>query len=401
MSGYNAGRRGGRGGRGYRNNNNNGRGNRNNKDSKATRKKKTLEDYYFYVGSAKQASNYESAADFIINHIKKEYKRGQDIAELLRELKKPDTDTWMPKLKGSTKKDEEAKATQDRQFEMEYKAKLGKALHRIHIYDNNLVKSNALIWERCNTAMQSRLEQRTDYESTIYNDPIELLQAIKEHALNYQETRYKMWIISDAFRALFGTKQREGENLHEYTRRFKTSKEILESHIGAPLILQKYVETRPTYDSMNDAIIRTLVQQASEQFMAFIYLENSDRKKYGSVLNNLSSQKSLENDQYPKTLIESNNVLGSHLFNENHSNNGQSQKTKKVHPRNQTKRTIIYPLYLLHRWKGSVTAVASRAINRQHVATRASQETNGPLTKLKSISSNNTRRRIKRLKKSR
>jgi hypothetical protein len=104
MSVYNAGRRGGRGGRGYCNNNSNGRGNRNNnKDSKATSKKKTLlEDYYFYVGSAKQASNYESAADFIINHIKKEYDRGRDIAESLRELKKPDTDTWMPKLKGST-----------------------------------------------------------------------------------------------------------------------------------------------------------------------------------------------------------------------------------------------------------------------------------------------------------
>ncbi len=199
-------RRGGRGGRGYRNNNNSGRGNRNNKDFKTTNKKKTLEDYYFYVGSAKQASNYESAADFIINHIKKEYERGWDIAESLRELKKPDTDTWMPKLKGSTKKDEEAKATQDRQFEMEYEAKLGKALHRICIYDDNLVKSFASIWERCNTAMQSRLEQRTDYESTIYNNPIELLQAIKEHSLNYQVTRYKIPIISDAFRALFGTK---------------------------------------------------------------------------------------------------------------------------------------------------------------------------------------------------
>jgi hypothetical protein len=98
-------RRGGRGGRGYRNNNNSGRGNRNNKDFKTTNKKKTLEEYYFYVGSAKQASNYETAADFIINHIKKEYDRGRDIAESLRELKQPDTDTWMPSLRASTKPD--------------------------------------------------------------------------------------------------------------------------------------------------------------------------------------------------------------------------------------------------------------------------------------------------------
>ncbi len=113
MSGYNPGGPGGREGRGNCNNNNSGCGNRNNnKDFKATNKKKTIEDYYFYVGSAKRAWNYELAADFIINHIKKEYDRGQDIAELLRELKKPDTDTWMPQLKGSSKKDDAARATE-------------------------------------------------------------------------------------------------------------------------------------------------------------------------------------------------------------------------------------------------------------------------------------------------
>jgi hypothetical protein len=240
MSGYNAGRRGGRGGRGYLNNNNNsGRGNRNNsnKDFKTTNKKKTLEDYYFYVGSGKQASNYETAADFIINHIKKEYERDRDIAESLRDLAKPDTYTWMPTLKASAASHPIVLATENKQHEMKYKAKLSEALHIIRIYDDNLVKSYALIWERCNAAMQGRLKQRMNYKSTIYNDPIELLKAIKEQALNYQETQYEMSIISDAFRALFGTKQREGENLQEYTRPFKTSKEILESHIGAPLIL--------------------------------------------------------------------------------------------------------------------------------------------------------------------
>jgi hypothetical protein len=80
----------------------------------------------------------------------------------------------------------------------------------------------------------------------------------------------------------------------------------------------------------------------SEQSLAYIYLENSDRKKYGSVLNNLNSQKSLGNDQYPKTLIESNNVLGSHRFDKNHRNTGQSKKDKESSPKepNQENDTI-------------------------------------------------------------
>jgi hypothetical protein len=123
--------------------------------------------------------------------------------------------------------------------------------------------------------MQGRLEQRTDYESTIYNNQIKLLKAIKEHALNYQETQYKMSIIalSDAFPALLGTKQREGENLQEYTRLFKTSKEISEFHIGAPLILLKYVKSMPAYDPNNQAINDQLKLKANKQLMAFIYLE--------------------------------------------------------------------------------------------------------------------------------
>jgi hypothetical protein len=127
----------------------------------------------------------------------------------------------MPTLSASTETDATVTITENKQFKMEYKAKLIEALHRIRIYDDNLVKSYALIWERCNTAMQNRLEQRMDYEITIYNDPIELLKAIKEHALNYQETRYEMSIISDAFRALFSAQNKEKE------RTFKSTPSVL------------------------------------------------------------------------------------------------------------------------------------------------------------------------------
>ena len=40
----------------------------------------------------------------------------------------------------------------------------------------------------------------------------------------------------DAIRAFFNTKQKKSEPLQDYTRRFKTEKEIMESHIGGPII---------------------------------------------------------------------------------------------------------------------------------------------------------------------
>ena len=42
--------------------------------------KKELNDYVYYLGSTKHASEYEQKTVFIIDHIKKEFEYGNDIA---------------------------------------------------------------------------------------------------------------------------------------------------------------------------------------------------------------------------------------------------------------------------------------------------------------------------------
>jgi hypothetical protein len=269
-------RGGGRGGRGaYK-----GRGGHKKPQipvDKEPKKKKTIEDYFFYVGSSKQASDFETTSEFLINHVKKTFDRGNDIAEALRVLEPQDTDQWKPKLRFSASEDDTIAKQEDRQNEIEFKAELDEYMKRRRMYENNLFKAYALIWERCAKAMQNKIVSRTIFEDTIYNDPIELLKAVKEHALNYQETRYEMSIISDAFRAVFNVRQKEGESLQDYTRRFKTAREILESHLGGQIILSKYVRSMPTYNE-NDVENNTkLIETSSEQLFAFLYLENTDQ----------------------------------------------------------------------------------------------------------------------------
>jgi hypothetical protein len=300
------GNRAGRGGRGGR-----GRGRT---GTTTTKPKKTVEDYYFYVGSSKQASDYEITADFVVNHIKKTFDRGNDIAEALRTLVKANPDVWKPTLMVSTDGDEEIEKRENKQYVMEYKAELDEAIRRKRTYENNTYKAYALLWERCNKAMQYKIASRSDYDSDVYNNPITLLRAIKEHSLNYEETRYEMSTITASFRAVFTARQKDGESLQDYTRRFKTSTEILESHLGGPIILEKFVKTMDGFDETNVIKTGELIKQASEGLFAFLYLENSDQEKYGSILRNLNSQKSLGNDQYPRTIVETNNVLSNHRF---------------------------------------------------------------------------------------
>ena len=68
---------------------------------KPVNRKKTVKEYYFYVGSSKQASDYETTSEYIINYMKKTFTWGNDVAKALRTLVKTDPDTWEPTLKAS------------------------------------------------------------------------------------------------------------------------------------------------------------------------------------------------------------------------------------------------------------------------------------------------------------
>jgi hypothetical protein len=82
------------------------------------------------VGSSKQASDYEITAEFVGNHIKKTFDRGNDIAEALRTLVKDNTSLWKTTLLVSTKTDAPVKEREDTQFVMEYKAELDESMRR-------------------------------------------------------------------------------------------------------------------------------------------------------------------------------------------------------------------------------------------------------------------------------
>jgi hypothetical protein len=157
-----------------------GRGNESRRDlSKNEKKKKNVEDYVYYVGSNKQASDFETTNEFMINYIKRTYTRGNDIAEALINLEEPVMKDWKPTLKTSNNKNQDEKKREDKEYELDYKGELDEYLKRKREYEQNRFKAYAELWARCNKAMKGKIEGRTDYESKIYNDPIELIKAIK------------------------------------------------------------------------------------------------------------------------------------------------------------------------------------------------------------------------------
>ncbi len=121
------------------------------------------------------------------------------------------------------------------------------------------------------------------------------------------------------------TIQCAAERERNSARLFKTAREILESHLGGPIILTKFVKTMKDYDPLDMIKTEDQIKKASEQLFAFLYLENTDQAKYGTLLKGLNSQKSLGLDQYPRHLSESNNVLSNHRFDAAASNKQKQQ----------------------------------------------------------------------------
>jgi hypothetical protein len=60
-------------------------------------------------------------------------------------------------------------------------------MKRKQSYENSKIKAHAIIWERCAKGMQVKIESRNDFEDNIKKNPLELLKAVRQHSLNYQE----------------------------------------------------------------------------------------------------------------------------------------------------------------------------------------------------------------------
>ena len=85
--------------------------------------------------------------DFVINYIKKTFTQGNDIAESLRTLQVKDTTEWEPTLQVSDAVNVMDQERENRQYEIKNISRLNAMTRQSDIYEENLFKAYAVIWE--------------------------------------------------------------------------------------------------------------------------------------------------------------------------------------------------------------------------------------------------------------
>ena len=216
--GYGRGRSPGRGyGRGY------GRGNYY-KQKSFKKQQNNYKELKFapHLQGKSSTATYASVKEAIIQEIQKTYKGGMDVSKCLKDMQKINLDADEPQREISVKTDQAANESEQKGFDIKYQEKLGRHLDRVDDLEKGLHKAYALIFTNyCTKAMQNRIEQHPDYQSTIMDDPIVLLETIKTLMHATVRAQYPLMTVTDALIRMVNIKQGENEPLLDFIKRFK------------------------------------------------------------------------------------------------------------------------------------------------------------------------------------
>jgi hypothetical protein len=213
-----------------------------------------------------------------------------------------------------------------------YQAELERYLDRKDILEQNFAKAYALIFSTyCNKTMHNRIEEHSDFKTTIRNNPTELLNKIKVLMHDPIRAKYPFASLTEAISRMLNLKQSENERLLDYVKRFKESCDIMKSHAGTN-ILDKLVDNTLEYqDEPTTTLKKELKDGAFDKWMAYLLIRNSNQAKYGSLLNGLVSQFFMQNNQYPKSCTTATYIMSNHRFDNRRNSNKKkwSSKDKK------------------------------------------------------------------------
>ena len=232
--------RSGRGGRGR----GPGRSNNNSKNKNKSSGHKSINELVY---TANNASEFEKITKQLILHIQATYTDGgQDMAKSLDERKLIDFESLKPSLQVSINPDNDVATVENRQFEIEFQQDYERWSIRKSKFETNCSRSYAFLFEHCSKSIQSKLQARDDFESKIKNDPVELLKAIQQHSVEFQEKAYPLATIVTAQDNVLNCNQKTSESVVDYAANFKSTAEVFQAQSGkdCPIMIWKYIKLK-------------------------------------------------------------------------------------------------------------------------------------------------------------
>ena len=107
---------------------------------------------------------------------------------------------------------------------------------------------------------------------------------IKENSLSFNDKKKADIVIIDAIMNLMTTKQRDDEDLTEYTKHFKVARDLCKEKYGGIFNIPMLTQKESTWGSDQETSYKT----AHASFLSILYLKNTDQTKYGSFIKKMA-----------------------------------------------------------------------------------------------------------------
>ena len=245
-----------------------------------------LKGYYYVYGSLDQTDRYIRTTKKITDYVAQRFTKSIGVLVSKgteQEFKEPD------------KPKDEAKG-----MEVErYKMLLKMCLEKQERYQEYKAKVFRIIMGQCKASMRNKLEALEVYEKLEEEDDVAgLMEEIRKLVYATDNTQFKYWRMQASWKTLVNMKQADREALQVFATRFLKQVESTEEVWG---------ELYPR--NVSGENIEQVQKPARDGFLACLFLAGVDRKRYKSVIDDLSNDFILGKVSYPKDVPGMLNLL--------------------------------------------------------------------------------------------
>ncbi len=297
--------------------------------SKAQKKHKNYQKYYrkgYEIGETEelgtsvfeygQQDKYTRSMEAIIKHAGRTISK--DMHDLLKNEKKKDFGKKpappQPTTRPVTRADAEPETVQPTNVEIQvWKTELARWEAKTDDYKKEEEQMFMLLVGQCTNGLKERLEAKSEWSDIEQKaDVLRLKQAIKELCHDSKVGNYAPYAAMKAAKDLCLIRQKPHEDLIQCQARFDSRCKNYEAKVGKLSIDKKKA-------GVTD-------EEAVEQHLACLFIENSDQQLYGKVLadlNDLVLSKAV--DEWPKTVSEMKEHMSKRATRTHHRGRGRPE----------------------------------------------------------------------------
>lgn len=246
------------------------------------------------------------------NHAAEKPARQESAIDIFDRVREPGEGGRMVTTKNPEKV--EQKRVEQEGLDMDYKSEMGVWNERRKEYESGKITAyNSIMDEYCTSNIRGLVEQETDFESDIKDDPIKLLEALNRIAHEGATTgSYRCQTIITQLHRLVTLQMDDNELPPEWMYRVKAQCDSISQMMGNKWLTgvianEDDYKNAPDQDA-KDALVVTLW----DELQAYIVLHGAHPKKYGQLKKDLKQFAVLNDEKYPKTMEDMKDALTRH-----------------------------------------------------------------------------------------